>query len=1584
MKKQLTSVIAMLMCLTCFSGCDVVNSTKDFFVDGYNKVEGWVGGLLGDGSGEEKPEPEPEPEPEPKFSVALDKTALTLDRYEDDTLVATVTDENGEAVTEEVTWTSSNPEVATVVNGFVEATGVGSATITATVDGGVAATCEVTVEDSGALPVLNVGEDTVEVLVGETYSLDASVVYKRQPVEGATVTYQSSDSTVASIDENGVITAHKYGTVTLTVSANWKNVDALLLTETITLNVKEDVAVEIQATEGATIYTSAITVDGTEFTNTATFTANVLLGGSADGVDASKISWASSDPNVLTVENGVVTAVGEGKANVTVSYTTDAQTYVSSPVEVTVSFPVVKKDVKVYLDASKGTIDGQITANQVFGSDATIAKIYESDDGEDLKESTTWLKENDVGSETERTKTIVVSNGQYGYEISALVITKVITTAQELASLQTYSEVTEGSAGTTYYSYGGYFVLANNIVATGEEAPFKALSMGSIGSGGHATAEAGFHGTFDGQGYTIKGFKVDIGGIFGDIGDGAVIKNVAFEDCNAAWRNFTAAEPVRQDGVGVLAANAAGNYLIENVFVESTGNGANAAALIGRSTKGGTIKNTVIIYNATGGWSMGAISSWWVAPGTLENVYVIMQGKTAQAFGNDANIANGVVGTSTYKVVTATEDPTAIEYTNLPSDYWFVEAGMVPVFKTMIDELVLSQTEVSVAENGEVKLTASLKDIAGGVITNKAVWTSSNEEVATVENGVLTIKGVGTVTITATFGGYTATCEVEITEAKLPVEDKTSVKLTLEAKNTKSLTEQVIAEGVKAGLFEAFEVTSVTDANGNPIDTATYLGTADANNNREATLIVYAADKGYKVNALVITKIITSVEELTKLQEYAGVTTVDASYNANYPATYYNYGGYFVLGNDIIVKDTDPVISANCLEQMVSGSQIKEENGFSGVFDGRGYSIVNARFGAGGLLGDVSKNGVIKNVAFVDATITEEAKANAGAGVISFSFCGSAEDVFVSYTTLKARNGAFGRVTKGGSLKNVVVYYKKSGGYNGGAIACVNNSQMKTENVYVVYANGMAVADCKVTGEQTANYSQAVVEIQESALASATFSVFNTDTWYIADGVMPIFKSAIGNLTLDASGEVEIELGKELSFTAGVQNIGGSVMSYVPVTWVSSDETVAMVENGVLMLLKEGTTTISASFGTQTKSVVVNVVKGEFVIQDKTSVVLYLESSASGTLNEQLFAQAQKAGLFSAFATTKVVEVGDEETDLSADANWIKNVDVAGTGREKILIVYGENVAFKVSVMVVTKAITTAQELVDILNYATNVTVTTAGEYQTYSYGGYFVLGNNLKQDSANPITFAGPSIGAANDNKTVNIGSQSWVIQDGTAGFHGTFDGQGYSIDGFSYGVGGVFGFIGSGAVIKNVAFTNCATGDNNNNTRNESVLAQGAIGAANNKWLIDNVYVQGTMNGIYSGMMLGYFAYDGTISNTVAQIKFTGSISGIGSISHITNNGFAVNNFVGVYEYDAGRYGRDYKPFGKSDTFKTPTGTMAEYELKDGAVRKITDKTYTGSDIKPYTVAESAPTAEEFATFSSTYWTVEAGKAPVFKAKN
>ena len=74
--------------------------------------------------------------------VSLNKTSLTLNVGGSETLTATITPSN--ATNKSVTWKSSNTSVATVGNGKVTAMGVGSTTITATVDG-KSASCEVTV-----------------------------------------------------------------------------------------------------------------------------------------------------------------------------------------------------------------------------------------------------------------------------------------------------------------------------------------------------------------------------------------------------------------------------------------------------------------------------------------------------------------------------------------------------------------------------------------------------------------------------------------------------------------------------------------------------------------------------------------------------------------------------------------------------------------------------------------------------------------------------------------------------------------------------------------------------------------------------------------------------------------------------------------------------------------------------------------------------------------------------------------------------------------------------------------------------------------------------------------------------------------------------------------------------------------------------------------------------------------------------------------------------------------------------------------------------------------------------------------------
>ena len=99
----------------------------------------------------------------PATAIALNATTWTAEQYKYTQLTATLTP--AEATTK-VVWTSSDENVATVVNGNVTAVGVGTANIIATAGVGVADTCAVTVTDptiltcdSAATLALSVSKD---------------------------------------------------------------------------------------------------------------------------------------------------------------------------------------------------------------------------------------------------------------------------------------------------------------------------------------------------------------------------------------------------------------------------------------------------------------------------------------------------------------------------------------------------------------------------------------------------------------------------------------------------------------------------------------------------------------------------------------------------------------------------------------------------------------------------------------------------------------------------------------------------------------------------------------------------------------------------------------------------------------------------------------------------------------------------------------------------------------------------------------------------------------------------------------------------------------------------------------------------------------------------------------------------------------------------------------------------------------------------------------------------------------------------------------------------------------------------------
>lgn len=131
---------------------------------------------------------------------------------EPSTLTATVEPNN--ATNKNVSWSSSDPEVATVADGVVTPVKAGAATIAVTTeDGEHSATCKVTVIQ----PATGITLDKQKVvLVGAaTEQLKAAVV----PAEAnQTIVWKSSNESVATVDQTGKVAAVSKGAATITVS----------------------------------------------------------------------------------------------------------------------------------------------------------------------------------------------------------------------------------------------------------------------------------------------------------------------------------------------------------------------------------------------------------------------------------------------------------------------------------------------------------------------------------------------------------------------------------------------------------------------------------------------------------------------------------------------------------------------------------------------------------------------------------------------------------------------------------------------------------------------------------------------------------------------------------------------------------------------------------------------------------------------------------------------------------------------------------------------------------------------------------------------------------------------------------------------------------------------------------------------------------------------------------------------------------------------------------------------------------------------------------------------------------------------
>jgi uncharacterized protein YjdB len=151
----------------------------------------------------------------PVISVELNKYAVELTEGEEVTLIATVNPDN--ATNKAVTWSSSDPAVASVDNGKVKALKSGTTTvIVKTVDGEKTATCDITVNAITSCSVASISLDrtSAELTEGEEMRLIATV--NPDNATNKNVTWSSTNPSVASVSY-GNVKALREGNTTIMV-----------------------------------------------------------------------------------------------------------------------------------------------------------------------------------------------------------------------------------------------------------------------------------------------------------------------------------------------------------------------------------------------------------------------------------------------------------------------------------------------------------------------------------------------------------------------------------------------------------------------------------------------------------------------------------------------------------------------------------------------------------------------------------------------------------------------------------------------------------------------------------------------------------------------------------------------------------------------------------------------------------------------------------------------------------------------------------------------------------------------------------------------------------------------------------------------------------------------------------------------------------------------------------------------------------------------------------------------------------------------------------------------------------------------
>ena len=324
-------------------------------------------------------------------------TASNITIKEGQTASIAVTIEPTGASTRNVTYKSSNENVATVSNGTVTGVSAGKATITIKTKNGHEETFEVTVIESN-LTKITLSPTTLNFTVGDTASQKINATLEPADAMNRKIVWTSTDTKVATVNDKGEVTAVGKGTCTIKATSE-KNASVYgscsvtvveVEVESISLD-KETLKVGIGKTSEALV----VTFTPSNATNKT-------------------ITWKAEPTSVAAVSDGKVTGVKEGTATITAT-SANGKTATCSVTVAEVGMTIAEAKAAVQRDGLQSHIGDLVEYNPTAGGKWRI--FYYDEAGEFGTAGKLYLKRDFASNNTKLSNYTSYTPSDQGLEI---------------------------------------------------------------------------------------------------------------------------------------------------------------------------------------------------------------------------------------------------------------------------------------------------------------------------------------------------------------------------------------------------------------------------------------------------------------------------------------------------------------------------------------------------------------------------------------------------------------------------------------------------------------------------------------------------------------------------------------------------------------------------------------------------------------------------------------------------------------------------------------------------------------------------------------------------------------------------------------------------------------------------------------------------------------------------------------------------------------------------------------------------------------------------------------------------------------